>query len=49
MDFSDLIAIKIKELMKDKNLNASQLVKHSGIYRSTLIMFLNRTNKTIRL
>ena len=49
MDFSYLIAIKIKELMKDKNLNASQLAKHSGIYRSTLIMFLNRTNKTIRL
>ncbi len=49
MDFSDLIAIKIKELMKEKNINSSQLSKLTGIYRSTLTMFLTRKNKTIRL
>ena len=49
MDFSDLIAIKIKGLMQDKNINSSQLAKKSGMYRSTLTMFLTRKNKTIRL
>lgn len=49
MDFSDLIAIKITELMQEKNINASQLSKLTGIYRSTLTMFLKRTNRTIRL
>lgn len=49
MDFSDLIAIKITELMQGKNINASQLSKLTGIYRSTLTMFLKRTNRTIRL
>ena len=49
MDFSDLIAIKIKELMQDKNINSSQLAEKSGMYRSTLTMFLTRKNKTIRL
>ncbi len=49
MDFSDLIATKIKELMKEKNINACQLSKATGIYRSTLTMFLKRKNKTLRL
>ena len=49
MDFSDLIAIKITELMQEKNINASQLSKLTGVYRSTLTMFLKRTNRTIRL
>ena len=49
MDFSDLIATKIQELMNKYNINASQLSKATGIYRSTLTMFLKRTNRTIRL
>ena len=49
MDFSDLVAIKIKELMNERNINSSQLSKLTGIYRSTLTMFLNRKNRTIRL
>lgn len=35
--------------MQEKNINASQLSKLTGIYRSTLTMFLKRTNRTIRL
>lgn len=49
MDFSNLIATKIKELMNEKNINSSQLSKLTGIYRSTLTMFLSRKNRTIRL
>lgn len=49
MDFSDLIAIKIKEIMNEKNINESQLSKLTGIYRSTLNSFLSRKNRTIRL
>lgn len=49
MDFSELIAIKILELMEEKNINVSQLSKATGIYRSTITMFLKRKNKTIRL
>lgn len=49
MDFSDLIATKIEEIMKEKNINSSQLSKLTGIYRSTLTMFLTRKNRTIRL
>ena len=49
MDFSDLIALKIKEIMEEKNINSSQLSKQTGIYRSTIAMFLTRQNRTIRL
>ena len=49
MDFSNLIALKIQELMEERNLNISQLSKLTGIYRSTLTMFLKRQNRTIRL
>lgn len=49
MDFSDLIAVKINELMNENKINASQLSKLTGIYRSTITMFLTRKNRTIRL
>ena len=49
MDFSDLIALKIQEIMKEKNMNSSQLSRLTGIYRSTITMFLTRKNRTIRL
>ena len=49
MDFSDLIALKIKELMKEKNITIYQLETLSGVYSSTIAMFLTRKTKTIRL
>lgn len=49
MDFSDLIAIKIKELMEEKNISIYKLQDLSGVYTSTLTMFLNRKTRTIRL
>lgn len=49
MDFSDLVATKVKELMNEKNININQLANITGIYSSTISMFLTRKNKTIRL
>ena len=49
MDLSDLIALKIKELMKSKNISIYKLEDLSGVYSSTLAMFLSRKTKTIRL
>lgn len=49
MDFSDLIALKIKELMQSKNITSYKLQNLTGIYSSTLTLFLSRKTKTIRL
>ena len=49
MEFSDLVALKIKELMKEKNISIYKLENLSGVYSSTLTLFLNRKTKTIRL
>lgn len=49
MDFSDLIAIKIRELMNEKDISIYKLQDLSGVYSSTLSMFLTRQTKTIRL
>ncbi len=49
MDFSDLIIIKIKELMDSKNINVNQLANATCIYDSTLNMLFSRKNKTLRL
>lgn len=49
MDFSDLIAIKIKEIMNEKEISIYQLESLSGVYSSTIAMFLTRKTKTIRL
>lgn len=49
MDFSDLVAIKIKELMKEQHISTYQLEKMTGVYNSTINMFINRQTKTIRL
>lgn len=49
MDFSDLIAIKIKELMNEQNITIYKLESLSGVYSSTITMFLTRKTKTIRL
>ena len=49
MDFSDLIALKIKELMKEKDMPLYKLGTLSGVYSSTVAQFLTRKTKTIRL
>lgn len=49
MDFSDLVATKIKEIMNDKQVSIYQLESLSGVYSSTIAMFLTRKTKTIRL
>lgn len=49
MDFSDLIAKKLKEIMQEKNISIYKLENLSGVYSSTIAMFLTRKTKTIRL
>lgn len=49
MDFSDLIALKIKELMGEKDMTIYKLETLSGVYSSTIALFLTRKTKTIRL
>ena len=49
MEFSDLIALKIQELMDEQNLTIYKLESKSGVYSSTIAMFLTRKTKTIRL
>lgn len=49
MDFSDLVALKIKELMEEKDVTIYKLQTLSGVYSSTIAMFLTRKTKTIRL
>ena len=48
-DFSDLIALKIKELMGEKDMTIYKLETLSGVYSSTIALFLTRKTKTIRL
>ena len=49
MDVSDLIALKISELMKEKNFNVYDIQDKTGIYNTTLYMFLHRETKTLRI
>lgn len=49
MDFSDLVATKLKELMTEKNITTYKLENLTGIYTSTISQFLTRKTKTIRL
>lgn len=49
MDFSNLIAIKINELMEEKDISIYRLATLSGVYSSTISMFLSRQTKTIRI
>ena len=49
MDFSDLIELKIKELMKEQDMTIYKLETLSGVYSSTIAQFLTRKTKTIRL
>ena len=41
MDFSDLVALKIKELMQEQNITIYKLENLSGVYSSTIAMFLS--------
>lgn len=49
MEFTDLIALKIKELMKEKELSIYKLESLTGVYTSTISQFLTRKTKTIRI
>ena len=49
MEFSDVVALKIKELMKEKDISIYKLETLTGVYSSTITLFLNRKTKTIRL
>ena len=41
--------MKIKELMQEKNISTYGLESLTGVYSSTITLFLNRKTKTIRL
>ena len=49
MEFSDVVALRIKELMKEKDISIYKLETLTGVYSSTITLFLNRKTKTIRL
>lgn len=49
MDFSDLVALKIQELMSQNSMTIYKLESLTGVYTSTLSLFLSRKTKTIRL
>lgn len=49
MDFSSLVATKIKEIMQEKDITIYKLEELSGVYSSTISAFLTRKNQTIRL
>lgn len=49
MEFSDLVALKIKELMEQQDVSIYKLQDMSGVYSSTFSQFLTRQTKTIRL
>lgn len=49
MDLSDAIRIRIKELMKNNNINGNKLSLESGIDRSTINRFLRKENKSIKI
>ena len=49
MEFFFFFAVKIKELMEQQNLTTYKLQDLTGVYSSTITMFLTRQTKTIRL
>lgn len=49
MELSEVIILRILELLSEKNMNVYQLSNKSGVPRSTLSKFLSRKTKTIRL
>ena len=49
MEFSDVVALKIKELMEQQDVTTYKLQDLTGVYNSTISQFLTRKTKTIRL
>ena len=49
MDFSDLVALKLKEVLEEKDITLYKLQSLTGIYSSTVSQFLTRKTKTIRI
>ena len=49
MEFTDLIALKVKEIMKEKEKSIYKLELMTGIHTSTILQFLTRKTKTIRI
>ena len=49
MEFTNLIALKIKEMMNEKELSIYKLESLTGVYTSTISQFLTRKTKTIRI
>ena len=49
MELSEAIVLRIKQLLKEKNMKTSDLSIKSGVPRSTISLFLSRETKTIRL
>ena len=49
MELSEAIVLRIKQLLKEKNMKTYDLSIKSGVPRSTISLFLSRETKTIRL
>ena len=49
MEFTDLIALKVQELMDERNITIYRLESLSGVYTSTISQFLTRKTKTLRI
>lgn len=49
MELSEAIVLRIKQLLKEKNMKTYDLSIKYGVPRSTISLFLSRETKTIRL
>lgn len=49
MELSEAIVLRIKQLLKEKNMKTYDPSIKSGVPRSTISLFLSRETKTIRL
>lgn len=49
IELSEAIVLRIKQLLKEKNMKTYDLSIKSGVPRSTISLFLSRETKTIRL
>lgn len=49
MELSEAIVLRIKQLLKEKNMKTYDLSIKSGVPRCTISLFLSRETKTIRL
>lgn len=49
MEFSDLVALKLKEVLEERNITLYKLQSLTGVYSSTVSQFLTRKTNTIRI